>query len=60
MFKAACDRLLSDGDLASQPMLSRLENSVTRKDMYKIGEYFLDLYIRRKKKEKPRRYRRHR
>lgn len=55
VFKAACDRLLSDDALASQPTLSRLENSVTRKDMYRAGEYFVDLYIRRKKKEKPKR-----
>lgn len=54
-FKAACDRLLSDIDLASQPTLSRLENSVTKKDLYRIGEYFIDQYIRRKKKEKPKR-----
>ena len=43
--KAACDRLLSDDDLASQPTLSRLENAVTIKDIYKLGEYFVDLYI---------------
>jgi len=55
VFKAACDRLLSDDALASQPTLSRLENSVTRKDIYRAGEYFVDLYIRRKKKEKPKR-----
>jgi hypothetical protein len=55
VFKAACDRLLSDDALASQPTLSRLENSVTRTDMYRVGEYFVDLYIRRKKKEKPKR-----
>lgn len=54
-FKAACDRLLSDTDLASQPTLSRLENSVTKKDLYRIGEYFIDQYIRKKKKEKPKR-----
>lgn len=53
--KAACERLLSDNDLASQPTLSRLENSMTTKDLYKIAEYFLDLYIGKKKKEKPKR-----
>lgn len=53
--KAACDRLLSDADLASQPTLSRLENSVTIKDLYRIGEYFTDRYVRKKKKEKPKR-----
>lgn len=54
-FKAACDRLLSDKDLASQPTLSRLENSVSAKDIYRIGEYFLQLYIKRNRKRKPRR-----
>lgn len=53
--KAACDRLLSDKDLASQPTLSRLENSVTTKDLYRMGEQFVQLYIRRNRKRKPRR-----
>src|SRR5574340_68219 len=53
--KAACDRLLSDKDLASQPTLSRLENSATSKDLYRMAEYFLKLYIRRTKKRKPKR-----
>jgi hypothetical protein len=35
--KAACDRLLSDKDLASQPTLSRLENAVTSQDLYRMG-----------------------
>ena len=51
--KAACGRMLSDNDLSSQPTLSRLENSITRKDLYRLGEYFVDLYIRRKRKKKP-------
>jgi hypothetical protein len=53
--KTACDRLLSDNDLASQPTFSRLENAVTTKDMYRIANYFLDLYIRKTRKEKPKR-----
>ncbi len=53
--KAACDRLLSDKDLASQPTLSRLENSVTSKDLYRMGQQFVELYIRRNKKRKPKR-----
>jgi len=53
--KAACDRLLSDKDLASQPTLSRLENSVTSKDLYRIAEQFLNLYIKRTRKRKPKR-----
>lgn len=53
--KAACDRLLSDDHLASQPTLSRLENSVTTKDLYRMGEQFVQMYIRRNKKRKPKR-----
>jgi hypothetical protein len=53
--KAACGRLLSDNDLGSQPTLSRLENSITCKDLYRLGEYFVDLYVRRKRKKKPKR-----
>jgi hypothetical protein len=53
--KAACDRLLSDNPLASQPTLSRLENSVTTKDLFRMAEQFLQIYIRRNKKRKPKR-----
>jgi Transposase DDE domain group 1 len=53
--KTACGRRLTDEDLGSQPTLSRLENSVTCKDLYRIGEYFIDLYIRRNRKRKPKR-----
>ena len=54
-FKASCDRLLDDPDLASQPTLSRLENSVTAADLYRIAEYFLSLYLRRTRNRKPKR-----
>jgi len=53
--KAACGRILSDKELGSQPTLSRLENSITSKGLYRLGEYFVDLYIRRKRKKKPKR-----
>jgi len=53
--KTACGRKLSDEDLGSQPTLSRLENAITRNDLYRIGEYFVDLYIRRNRKRKPKR-----
>ncbi len=36
-FKAACERLPSDGDLASQPTISRFENSLTKRDIYRIA-----------------------
>jgi len=35
--KLACGILPSSPDLASQPTISRLENSVSRKDLYKMG-----------------------
>jgi hypothetical protein len=53
--KAACEKLLSDKDLASQPTLSRLENSVTSKDLYRMAKYFLDRYVSKKQKERPER-----
>jgi hypothetical protein len=53
--KAACDRLLSERDLASQPTLSRLENSITREDLYRMAEGFVDLYIHRNRKRRPKR-----
>lgn len=53
--KTACGRKLSDEDLGSQPTLSRLENSVNNHDLYRTGEYFVNLYIRRKRKRKPKR-----
>lgn len=47
--KAACDRLpLSGADLASQPTMTRLENSVSRTDLYRMAgalvNTFLDSY----------------
>jgi hypothetical protein len=51
--KTACGRKLSDEDLGSQPTLSRMENSLTNQDLYRTGEYFVDLYIRRKRKRRP-------
>jgi Transposase DDE domain group 1 len=53
--KAACDRLLSDEPLASQPTLSRLENSITTRDLYRMGEQFVQMYVQRNKKRKPKR-----
>lgn len=54
-----CDRLCCDGilkmcagrsasdeiDLASQPTMTRLENRLTRKELYDIGEAFIDDFI---------------
>ena len=54
--KTACGRKLNDEDLGSQATLSRLENAITRNDMYRTGGYFVDLYIRRNRKRKPKIY----
>lgn len=35
--KSACGKLPSENDLASQPTISRLENSITRKDLLEMG-----------------------
>ena len=44
--KTACDRLpLTGDDLASQPTMSRLENSVSRSDLYRIGLALLEAFI---------------
>ena len=44
--KTACERLpLTGDDLASQPTMSRLENSVTRSDLYRMAEALLETFI---------------
>jgi hypothetical protein len=44
--KLLCNRLPESGDdLASQPTMSRLENSPSRKDLYRMGEAFIELFI---------------
>jgi hypothetical protein len=53
--KAACGRMPSDKELGSQPTLSRLENNVTQEDLYRMGQWFVDLYVRRNRKRKPKR-----
>ncbi len=44
-FKAACDRLPSEADLASQSTISRFENSISTKDIYRIAEVFVDQFV---------------
>ncbi|KKK60100.1 hypothetical protein LCGC14_3027740, partial [marine sediment metagenome] len=44
-FKASCNRLPSGDDLASQPTITRFENSISKKDLYRIAEVFLDRFI---------------
>lgn len=44
-FKVSCGRLPSDDDLASQPTITRFENSISTKDLYRIAEVFVDQFI---------------
>jgi hypothetical protein len=47
IFKLCADKLPeTQSDLASQPTMSRFENSVTRTDLYRIGECFANSFIR--------------
>jgi len=46
IFKMCAGRLpQSDNDLASQPTMSRLENTVTMTDLFRLGECLVDLFI---------------
>ena len=44
-FKASCNRLPSGDDLASQPTMTRFENSISNKDLYRIAEVIVDHFI---------------
>ena len=45
-FKVSCERLpITGDDLASQPTMSRLENSVSRTDLYRIAQALLETFI---------------
>jgi len=47
VMKIACERLPDDEKaLASQPTISRFENSLSRTDLYRIAEVFVDVFIR--------------
>lgn len=43
--KMCCGRKPSDADLSSQPTMTRLENGIGSKTLYRIGRLFLDEYI---------------
>ena len=46
VMKMACERLpITDPALASQPTMSRFENSISRTDLYRIASAFLDVFI---------------
>jgi hypothetical protein len=53
MLKTVCDQLPeSDPDLATQPTLSRLENSVSRKDLMRLSRWLLRRYVGSLKKRR--------
>ena len=45
VLKMSVGRKPSDADLASQPTMTRLENNVGMKTLYRIGKLFVDDYI---------------
>jgi hypothetical protein len=46
IFKMCAGRLpQSENDLASQPTMSRLENTVTRTDLFRLGKCLVDMFI---------------
>jgi len=46
IFKMCAGRLpQSDNDLASQPTMSRLENTVTKTDLFRLGMCLVDMFI---------------
>lgn len=52
ILKMCCERLpVTAGDLASQPTMSRLENSITPIALYRIGLKFIDAFINSYEKE---------
>ena len=44
-FKASCNRLPSEADFASQPTITRFENSISKNDLYRIAEVFVDQFV---------------
>jgi hypothetical protein len=55
LLKTVCDRLPESGpDLASQPTLSRLENAVTSRDLYRLSRWLLERYVEKLKQKRRR------
>ena len=44
-FKALCNRLPPEADLASQSTITRFENSISKNDLYSIAEAFVDQFV---------------
>jgi len=56
ILKVTADRLPeTDADLGSQPTLSRWENSLSRRELYRLAHVFLDLFVARHRAAPPRR-----
>ena len=45
IMKIACEQLPDDEALASQPTVSRFENGLSKTDLYRIAEVFLNVFI---------------
>jgi hypothetical protein len=45
IFKLLADRLPEDDDLASQPTLSRFENSITPKSLMRLEDWFIERFV---------------
>jgi hypothetical protein len=45
VFKLIADRTPDDRDLASQPTISRVENSVTAGDLIRLEDWFIDRFV---------------
>jgi DDE family transposase len=51
LLKLVCGRLPADGDLASQPTLSRLENAVDFKACYRLAHALVQLYLHERERD---------
>ena len=45
IFKLLADRLPEDDDLASQPTLSRFENSITARSLLRLEDWFIERFV---------------
>ena len=45
IFKLLCDRSTADGDLASQPTLSRFENAVDTRSFFRLRDVLIDQFL---------------
>lgn len=50
LLKLLCGRLPDDADLASQPTFSRLENSFSARDCYRLAETLVELYLQERER----------